>query len=396
MPWYSARMAPPEPYYGTPTRDQAEAFVKLAGQAFAFDPAQWLSSLDEGWDNMRTLSDGGRIAAGLVIHAAAQWFGGERLRSHALSCVLAAPEARRRKHGYSVMLHGLREARAVGVPLAVLYASTPAFYRELGFEPAGHRPFWKVAVHHLPTATEGACYTPTGPEEREALHELYVRYARHRAGLLERTEHFWRYHLNPYDGSKLYAYRIDFDGLLEGYVSLQHARSQRTLIVEDAVATTPRAARALMAFLSHHKSVADWVVFPDGPQGCLHKLIADNAARPEPPCEEWLLRLVDVRAALEQRGYPPVNASFELEVIDRAMPENAGRYVFELVAGKASVRDGGDGRLRIDTRAMAAIFTGFAHPSELEAAGLVSGSPRDLALLGAVFAGPRPFLLDSF
>jgi predicted acetyltransferase len=91
-----------------------------------------------------------------------------------------------------------------------------------------------------------------------------------------------------------------------------------------------------------------------------------------------------------------VNASFELEVIDRAMPENAGRYVFELVAGKASVRDGGDGRLRIDTRALAAIFTGFAHPSELEAAGLVSGSPRDLALLGAAFAGPRPFLLDSF
>ena len=142
--------------------------------------------------------------------------------------------------------------------------------------------------------------------------------------------------------------------------------------------------------------MADSVIFPDAPQGPLHKLIASNGARIEPPCEEWLLRLVHVQAALEQRGYPPLEARFEIEVEDHAMPENSGRYVFELANGQARVRGGGDGRLSLDVRALSAIFSGFSHPSEFEAVGLVQGSARELALLGAVFAGPRPTLLDSF
>jgi hypothetical protein len=32
----------------------------------------------------------------------------------------------------------------------------------------------------------------------------------------------------------------------------------------------------------------------------------------------------------------------------------------------------------------------------MQAAGLLSGEARDVALLGAVFAGPRAFLLDAF
>lgn len=383
--------------YGKPTRAQAVTFVKLSGQAFAFDPTQWLSSLGEdGWSNIRTLTDGDKVLAGLVFHHTAQWLGGSRLPCNVIASVFSAAEARRQRLGYKVMLHGLRETRAAGVPLAVLFASTPAFYRTLGFEPAGHRLFWKAPMHQLPTQTEGAQYLPTGPDEQGILHELYARYAKGNAGLIDRTDHFWRYHLNPYDGSTIYAYRIEFDGALEGYVSLRQARPNRTLVAQDAVATTTRSARALLAFLSHHQSVADSVVFPDAPQGALHKLIAANGARIEPPAEEWLLRVVNVQAALEQRGYPPLDARFEIEVEDSALPENSGRYVFELANGHARVRSGGDGRLRLDVRALAAIFSGFSHPSELEAVGLLRGSARDIALFGAVFAGPRPTLLDSF
>ena len=222
--------------YGKPTRDQAVSFVKLSGQAFAFDPTQWLSSLgNDGWSNIRTLTDGEKVVAGLVFHPTAQWFGGSRLQCHVIASVFSAAEARRKKLGYRVMSHGLRETRAAGVPLAVLFGSTHAFYRELGFEPAGHRLFWKAPMHQLPTQTEGARFLPTGPDEQSTLNELYTRYAKGNAGLIDRTDHFWRYHLNPYDGSTLYAYRIDFDGALEGYVSLRHARDNRILIAQDAV-----------------------------------------------------------------------------------------------------------------------------------------------------------------
>lgn len=389
--------SPQELTYGKPTRPQAETFIVLAGQAFAFDPAQWLSSLgDDGWDNVRTLSDGEDVAAGLVIHTTGQWFGGRRLASHAISAVVAAPQSRRRKLGHTLMLHALRETRAVNAPLSVLYASTPNFYRGLGFEPAGDQMFWRTATHHLPSETEGASYVPFTAAEQAGVHELYVAFARAHTGLLDRTPHFWRAHLQPYDGSKRYAYRIEFAGELEGYVSLQHARPEGTLIVQDAIVTSMRAARAALALLSHHKSVAEWVAFPDGPQGPLHKLIPGNQARPAASSQEWLLRVTDVQAALEQRGYPPLDVVLELEVADAVLPENAGRYVLELTRGEPRVTRGGEGRIQLDVRALAAVFTGFSHPSEMQAAGLLDGDAAELQLLGAAFAGPRPFLLDSF
>ena len=369
----------------------------MAGQAFTFDPAQWLGSLgDHGWDNMRTLTDEHDVAGGLVIHATGQWFGGRRLASHAISAVVAAPQFRRQKIGHTLMLAGLREARISNVPLSVLFASAPNFYRGLGYEPAGDQMFFRAPSHDLPTSTEGARYVPFNPDEQSAARELYQRFAGERSGLLDRNDHFWRSHFLPYDGSKRYAYRIEFSGAPEGYVSLQHARPQSTLIVQDVIARTPRAARAALALMSHHKSVADWVVFPDGPQGPLHKLIPNNRARPEPSCQQWLLRLTDVRAALEQRGYPALDAVFHLDVADEAMPENAGRCVLELRGGKPRVTSGGEGRIQLDVRALAAVFSGFCHPREMQAAGLLTATLADADLLGAVFAGPRPFLLDAF
>lgn len=383
--------------YGKPTRAQAEVLVNMAGQAFAFDPTQWLGSLgDDGFDNMRVLSNEQGVAAGLVIHAVGQWFGGRRLASHAITALVAATHARRRKVGRTLTLHMLRETREAKVPLSVLFASTPTFYRQLGFEPAGVALSWRTATHHLPTETVGAEFVPFGAAEQAPVHEVYRRFASERAGLLDRSPHFWRMQLDPYDGSRRYAYRIDFAGSPEGYVCFQHARPQNTLIVQDAIATTTRAAQAALALMSHHKSIAEWVVFPDGPQGPLRKLITDNQARLEATSQEWLLRITDVATALEQRGYPPLDAQLELDVSDESMPENAGRYLLQLRAGAPRVARGGGGRIRLDVRALAAIFTSFTHPSEMQAAGLLSAEPDDLTRLGAVFAGPGPFILDAF
>jgi predicted acetyltransferase len=70
--------------------------------------------------------------------------------------------------------------------------------------------------------------------------------------------------------------------------------------------------------------------------------------------------------------------------------------VLELASGKARVTRGGSGRIQLDVRALAAVFSGFSHPSEMQAAGLLSADANDVARLGAVFAGPSPYLQDQF
>jgi predicted acetyltransferase len=382
--------------YGKPTRAHAEQLVRMAGQAFAFDPSQWLGSLDEdNWDNMRTLSDGKGVAGGFVIQETGQWFGGQRVPSYAITALVVAAEVRRQKVGEQLLSELLREARGAKVPLAVLFASTPAFYRRYGFEPAGTSTWFRAPTRSLPSDTQGADFVPFTADEQAPVLELYRRYARERAGLLDRNPHFWRTHLRPYDGSLRYRYRIDFAGVPEGYVCFQHAQPQKTLVVDDVVALSPRATRAALALMSHHQAVCDDVLFAEGPQGSLHKLIADNRARPE-SYKEWLLRLTDVATALELRGYPPLDAELELDVADVALPVNAGRYVLSLRAGKPTVTRGGEGRIRVDVRGLAAIYSGFTHPSEVQAVGLLEAESGQVARLGAVFAGPAPFIVDTF
>jgi predicted acetyltransferase len=60
------------------------------------------------------------------------------------------------------------------------------------------------------------------------------------------------------------------------------------------------------------------------------------------------------------------------------------------------VRKGGDGDLRIDARGLAALYSGFMAPVELQAIGLLDGPADALARATAVFAGSRPWVGDMF
>ena len=113
----------------------------------------------------------------------------------------------------------------------------------------------------------------------------------------------------------------------------------------------------------------------------------------------WMLRLVDVAAALAERGYPRgVRGEVDLEVRDDLLPWNHGRLTLEVADGVAEVRRGGngDGVIALDVRGLASIYSGFAAPAELVPTGLVAGDADDLARLGSIFAGPSPWLSDGF
>ena len=112
---------------------------------------------------------------------------------------------------------------------------------------------------------------------------------------------------------------------------------------------------------------------------------------------DWMLRIVDVVGALGVRGYPPgLSAELHLDVRDDLLAANNGRFVLELDGGRAHVRPGGQGRLQLGVRELAAIYSGFMAPIELCALGAIAAPDADLALAAAVFAGPQPWIADMF
>jgi predicted acetyltransferase len=107
--------------------------------------------------------------------------------------------------------------------------------------------------------------------------------------------------------------------------------------------------------------------------------------------------VVDVGAALAARGYPAgVEAELHLAVADDVLPANNASFVLRVAKGRGEVAPGGSGSLRLDVRALAALFAGYRSPAQLRMSTDLVGSDQDLALAATLFAGPAPWMPDGF
>jgi predicted acetyltransferase len=112
--------------------------------------------------------------------------------------------------------------------------------------------------------------------------------------------------------------------------------------------------------------------------------------------EQWMLRITHVENALLARGYPAVNTELHMDVRDENVPQNAGRYVLSLRSGKPTVQRGGGGHVKMDVRALAALYSSHMTAEQLAVAGLLEGDADQLAALTLAFSGPRPWIADRF
>jgi predicted acetyltransferase len=113
--------------------------------------------------------------------------------------------------------------------------------------------------------------------------------------------------------------------------------------------------------------------------------------------ERWLLRIVDVSKALERRGYPAqIDAELHLEIQDRVLLENNGKFVLNVSGGRGEVTPGGRGDLQLDIRGLAPLYTGLFTPEQLQQVGQISGSHEALTIAAQIFTGSEPWMSDHF
>jgi predicted acetyltransferase len=159
----------------------------------------------------------------------------------------------------------------------------------------------------------------------------------------------------------------------------------------------------VLTLLAGYRSIVEHMTWYGGPCDPLlalfgEPLLAGIQQRAEVLlARDWMLRLVDVAAALAARGYPPgLQGELHLAVSDEVLPANNGRFVLRVAGGRGAVLPGGTGRVRLDVRELAAIYSGHMAPADLRFRGDIDGPASDMALLGALFAGPRPWIADMF
>jgi predicted acetyltransferase len=296
----------------------------------------------------------------------------------------------------------LAELHTEGTPLAALYPATLPFYQRAGYERAGQRITYELPLDAIGVDEQGIELVPVPAGHYDEIYRAYEQRARRASGNLARPEWMWRNKLEPKD-RKTFRYLVTRDGQTEGYVVFTQGGRTDPLTVLDVCALTPAAGRRLLAFFAGYRSMVETLTWNGGPFDPFvyllkEPLVAANRSRVKVVRSlDWMLRIVDVAGALTARGYAPgLQAELHLEVRDDVLPSNNGRFVVAVADGDARVRPGGAGRIRLGVRELAAIYTGFMAPAELCALGDVDAPDADLALMGAAFAGSRPWIADMF
>ena len=376
---------------GPPTDAELPAFADLCVRSLGFTPPReldWMAR--EHRPGMRVARVGGEVVGTLGLVPLQQWFGGRAIGMGGIRAVTAAPHLRGRGVAGALLRAALADCAAQGLPLATLYPSTQPVYRRAGFEQAGVRIWWRLDLRAFRPLRR-----PADDMAVQALHW----HASQRPGNLHRDPWTWRRIREPVWGGPTEGTMVTRAGRPVGYTYLardETAKGPFFFQILDHEAVDPEALRALLWFCGQHRSMAKELRWHGGPADPLANLLPGLRAKPE-RFTHWMLRVVDLAAAVAARGWPkPLQADVHVEIDDAVCPANHGRFRLRVSDGRALLAPGGEGRLRLTARALAPLFTGHASAFALREAGLLDGPDADCALASACFAGPAPWMREGF
>ncbi len=359
----------------------------------------WIRRVDPS--RIRLLREGGVPVAGLALLRAAQYFGTRAVPMTGINAVAVPPQARGQGVASRLMRCAVREIRGSGVAISTLYPATISLYRRSGYELAGHAFVLKGSLKSLPTDERALRAREATNEDWAAVRAMHPGLASRYHGSLERNELFWERIAKPRgEEAQRWVFVSPESGAIEGWVILQQKVSSGgfgfDVTVWDAWASTGRAAARFWSFLGSYGTMGgDFRVHFVGPSDPILSALGERRYTMELN-EHWMLRMCDVKGAIEARGYPrAVRCVFEIDVVDDVIPEQSGPIRVEVEGGRARVSAGRAGATRVGIRELASLYTGFHTPAVLAASGVVGFGEEEAEAIGAVFAG-LPALREAF
>jgi predicted acetyltransferase len=388
--------------YGAARPADLDALARAAGISFAFAPEdsrKWFERA--GLESARVVRDSrGAVAGHLVVARMGQYFGGRSVPMLGVAGVAVPPESRGSGVATFLMQSLLREARETGCPIASLYPATQPLYRRVGYEQAGSRFEVRMPLSRLEGGARDVDMRPATEADRPAVAGCYSEMARHWDGWLDRGPYVWDRVWSP-RGQPALAWLAEGPCGVEGYVALQQTRPNSTHARHDLTLTDigfrgPEGARRVLGFLAGFQSMGLDLVFFCGPTHPVLMLMTEQRWTMTLR-DYWMLRVTDLPAAVAARGYPRgMNGSVDLEVDDALFPENAGRWHVRMEGGQALATRGGDGAVRLDIGALAALYSGYLTPGALRQVGRVHTDDAGLLALESVFPAGSPGMPDMF
>lgn len=379
------------------TEDDREAVFRLRRVAFnGTEPSGPL--LQPGRHGLVAELDG-RVAGVLGIGEYAQFYGGAAVPMGGIGGVAVDGAVRGRGVANALLDAALPVMRERGQPLSVLYATVPTLYRGRGWERAGLFEWVEVPMDRLlavPRPTEPIPSRPAGESDLTALRDCYLEVARTIDGMADRRPP--RTDLAKVLEMDLVSVLPGPNGL-RGYLTAKRepGGDMGRLKVFDLIGVDVEAQLNLLASLKSWAGTLDAIDLRITDPATLN-LLGATPMRYSVSTATWMLRVVDLPAAVAARGWPRLtNAAVDLEIVDEHAPWHAGNQRIVAEDGVVRVEPGGTGAVRLHARALGPWFSGAQNTYALRRAGLLEGDPADAVVLDQlVGASGMPRLADFF
>jgi predicted acetyltransferase len=373
------------------------ALARVAVASFGSDVARWEEYFDPArnarldLEQVHVVEEDGEVRASATVLPLESHVEGEPRPMGGISAVMVHPAYRRRGFAGELMRAVLRDMREREAALSLLSPFAQAFYRVFGYELATEDIEYNLKPTDLPTSPEQEYLRAFREEDLASLMDLYEAEARRHNLSVRRSEGHWK-SSEVRKNKDIAVY--ERDGEAEGYIlykisGWQEQDPRRTLGVDELVAATPRAMRALLSLLAGLDPLV-YGIKRFTPRGePLHPYLKSSYVKAsiEP---DQMLRLVDVETAL---GYLELasQAPLVLDVKDDVIPENQDQYT--LAAGKV-IRGAEAGEsVSLDVRQLAQLYAGYLPAKDLARHGLLdTSSPGALELLDSLFPVGDPWL----
>ncbi|SDI49621.1 Predicted acetyltransferase [Actinokineospora alba] len=371
--------------------EHADAVHRMRKLAFGSPRDDAWAAESAAWRGFVADVDGATCGT-LRIWAYHQFFGGRAVPAGGIATVAVDPHARGRGVAGALLDAALAGMREAGQPLSILFAATPPLYRGRGWEQVGSTERVQVPISVLAALPPGRAPVRRATEaDLPALHQLYLDVASTVDGMLDRSE-------PAFQVSRIFELDIvdvvSGDDGLRGYVAASRP-SANDLTVWDLVVRDAEAALTLLGRLSSWTGMVE-VVSLRLVDPVVHDLLLGMPRDLPRVVEPFMLRVVDLAAAVEVRGWPDYLPDFavDLEITDEHAPWNAGGHRLVHESGAMRLEPGGTGAVRLHARALGPWFAGTATTDTLRRAGLLEG---DAPMLDAATTAPRQLrIADNF
>lgn len=330
------------------------------------------------------------LAAKLHLIPLTSYVGEQSFRMGGIAGVATYPEYRRRGYVKELITYVLETMREQGFTVSMLHPFDVSFYRKYGWELFSNRQKTMMKGNDLVKLEPAEGTMKRFLFETVNLHELkqiYSQYASQFSGMLLREDDWWK---SVVDDLRIAIY-YDATDKPTGYILYDIKDHKMT--IEEFVPVDFEARRGLWNYICQHDSMVTELEMTTYEKEPLFFALSRQKTVKREVYPYFMVRIVDVEAFLKEYTFAH-NETMKLQILDRYATWNEKTYLVK--DGEVRVTEDCNGALTLSINALSTALFGHQRPTDLYAAGMISGSESQIAAFEKMIPNRPAYMYDFF